>query len=1244
MSRYIIGNTFKKDINRNINGVVKAENTSEEVIRTELEEYVVTNEVRRYMSTFFERYSESLQNPTEEIGVWIAGFFGSGKSHLLKMIGNILENKEHGDMKATQYFSEKIGDPILLGNLERSGSLDTDVILFNIDNVSDQDSYQNKEAIAVALLKKFNEYLGFFRDDLKVAEFERTLWKKGRFEEFKEKYEEEAGSTWEDDRRNLDFNQDFFLDVIEEMEIEGFSRESAERWVEKDSSVSVTPENLAELLEEYIQIKGKNQRIVFLIDEIGQYIGNSSNLMLNLQTVVEQIGTRLKGRVWIGVTSQQDMEAILEDNADRKNDFSKIQGRFKTMISLSSANIDEVIKRRLLEKTEAAKETLKMYYEENRVKIGNQINFENSGTLKLYNDIDDFTETYPFLRYQFVELQKIFDKVREAGHSGKHMSRGERSLLNAFQEAAKMAQNQEIGYIVPFNSFYSSIEQFLEDDAKRPIIHAREYTGLSEFSVEVLKLLFLLKGRDEIKTNIDNLTSFMVSHVDEDKIELKKKIEKSLRELLNNNYIQKDGDLYFFLTNEEQDVNREIRGIKINFDDKLKMVSDTIFTSVFGEDSIVIGDTGNRYKFTKRVNDKTFGSLGEELSITVLTPEADEYDGNMLMLSMSEEKQLIIKMDNGEYLKEIEEYLQVKQYQAVKGRELGRDSIRRILEGKANENRGRVRRIEASISEAIENGEVFISGSQSFPKSKKSKEIIKESIENLAKTVFNKAGLIKTSYDEKRIKNKFSYDTGGALFDPDKDIQSNPNKEAIEEMLGYLKRREDTGEKVTLKKLSEHFRKKPFGWGVYDINGIIGDLYLCSKVNIEYNGEILEDKNEVEKNLLKTQSGNLERVCVILREEIDPNLKTKIINKLKAIFGQNIVEERLEEKNLWNSLVNIIKIERMKTSEYLIKYDPNAKYPYPQESILSQWKELLQEIEHLKGKDTKKLKEFMDISEDLLDIQDDEETVKKFFDSNMQSKFDLAVEKLEDLDRNSDFVREVFDHSSVKELKKIISLPKPYEQLKYVDMNIETLDDVIGEIVNREKESLKSKGAELLKEVEDKVKDTAIVKEASELIEDFVGKVDSSSGFEVFYKHYSLTQLRENIVRTYRRRLLMQLNEQSDKLSDVLKDKEAVDDLIMDSQAYYNTIKDEINGSDDLQKLDSIIAGAETETKHFIDVANDKAEKKEKVKISFKKVIKRNIETESEAKEYIDKLQAEVDRIKEEILSSVRSNKRIDID
>lgn len=356
-----IKDILQKDITRKINGVVKAESNQEETIITELSEYVVTEEIRKHLTKFFDKYVDSLNSSTEDIGVWISGFFGSGKSHLLKMIGRILENKKYGEKKVTEFFESKLKDAILQGNIEKASEVPTDVILFNIDNVSDQDTYQNKDSIAVAFLKKFNEYLGFSRDDIKVAEFERMLWEEGKFEEFKKFFEEESGKTWKDGSRNLDFHADEFLDVIEKMQI--MTRESAERWLDKESIKSVSAESFRDLIEGYLKIKGAKQRIVFLVDEIGQYIGENSQLMLNLQTLVETLGVKFQGRVWIGVTSQQDLGTILTANDSRRNDFSKIQDRFKTILPLSSGNIDEVIKKRLLEKREIEREDIENLYE-----------------------------------------------------------------------------------------------------------------------------------------------------------------------------------------------------------------------------------------------------------------------------------------------------------------------------------------------------------------------------------------------------------------------------------------------------------------------------------------------------------------------------------------------------------------------------------------------------------------------------------------------------------------------------------------------------------------------------------------------------------------------------------------------------------------------------------------------------------------------------------------------------------------
>ena len=425
MENLTIKNILQKDIERKINGVVKADSNEKDTIITELNEYVVTEEIRERLTKFFDKYVDSINFPTEDMGVWISGFFGSGKSHFLKMIGHILENNTYDGKKVVDFFKEKIDDAILMGNIEKAAEISTDVILFNIDNVSDQDTYQNKDSIALAFLKKFNEYLGFTRDDIEIAEFERKLWEDGKLEEFKKVFEEESGKTWKDANRNLDFHSDDFLDVIEKLKI--MSRESAERWLERDIVRSVSAESFRDILENYLKMKGSKHRIVFLVDEIGQYIGDNSKLMLNLQTLVETLGVKFKGRVWVGVTSQQDLSSILNNSEHRKNDFSKIQDRFKTMLALSSGNIDEVIKKRLLIKKKIEGEDLEKIFDKKRVEIENLIHFEKTMTLPLYDDNKDFSETYPFVAYQFNLLQKVFEKVRNMGHSGQHMSRGERS-------------------------------------------------------------------------------------------------------------------------------------------------------------------------------------------------------------------------------------------------------------------------------------------------------------------------------------------------------------------------------------------------------------------------------------------------------------------------------------------------------------------------------------------------------------------------------------------------------------------------------------------------------------------------------------------------------------------------------------------------------------------------------------------------------------------------------------------------
>ncbi|MGB5825771.1 MAG: BREX system P-loop protein BrxC, partial [Pseudomonas mandelii] len=351
----LIKNLFTRPINRSINGVIKADQDDAESVWQELDEYVITRELDQHLRSFFESYLAALDNPqaaSGRVGVWISGFFGSGKSHFLKILSYLLENKRvsrEGDTRqAIDFFERKIADPMLAADIKRAIAADTDVLLFNID--SKADSGDGRDAILRVFLKVFNERLGFCGDHPHIAHMERYLDDQGKFVAFKQAFAEASGSTWEDERDAYHFQVDALATALSQTL--GQEIKDADAWVERfENDFNLNVESFAKWVKDYLDKRGKDQRIVFLVDEVGQFIGQDTHLMLSLQTITENLGTVCGGRAWVLVTSQEDIDAVLgEVRASKANDFSKIQGRFKTRLSLSSGNVDEVIQRRLLDK------------------------------------------------------------------------------------------------------------------------------------------------------------------------------------------------------------------------------------------------------------------------------------------------------------------------------------------------------------------------------------------------------------------------------------------------------------------------------------------------------------------------------------------------------------------------------------------------------------------------------------------------------------------------------------------------------------------------------------------------------------------------------------------------------------------------------------------------------------------------------------------------------------------------------
>jgi len=327
-------------------------------------------------------------------------------------------------------------------------------------------------------MRAFNEHMGFFGDVFWIAELEEDLQDKGLYDAFKEEIRKISGSAWEEIRDIYSFEQD---DIVEALATCGHqSREASERMFESDGrNYHLDVEKFAREVEKYRRSKGDDHQVIFLVDEVGQYIGEDSELMLNLQTVAEELGTKLRGKAWLVVTSQADIDTVTKERV-KEYDFSKIQARFDTRLSLSSANVDEVIKTRILLKKDEHKEMLASSYANKRTILKNLISFsKGSAEMKNYMGDGDFADVYPFVPYQFNLLQKVFEKIRQTGFTGKHLAKGERSMLSAFKESTEKYGQSGVGVLIPFHSFYSTVESFLDPIIVRTITQAEKNDQLT---------------------------------------------------------------------------------------------------------------------------------------------------------------------------------------------------------------------------------------------------------------------------------------------------------------------------------------------------------------------------------------------------------------------------------------------------------------------------------------------------------------------------------------------------------------------------------------------------------------------------------------------------------------------------------------------------------------------------------------------------------------------------------------------
>lgn len=646
---------FAKDIDRSINGVIKA--SDEKNIAEEVDEYVLTNEVRHNLAQFLDVYNDPMNHMQN--GAWISGFFGSGKSHLLKMLSHILgqvpaqlvdrTGDEHVPSREdiVRTFIAKADeqeDGLLAGALERSLSIPATSVLFNIDEKTDS-SYQD-QSLLYAFVRVFNETRGYFGKLPAVAKFEENLDANGWYGAFKDAFARIAGKSWQEGR------EEAFLwnDEIGEAFKAATGKDAPENLADAyDKSLVITPDDFAEDVNKWLQRQGDRSRIVFFVDEVGQFVGNDPKLMLSLQTVTESLATHTQGRAWVVVTSQEDIDTVVGDRSKQQgNDFSKIQGRFQVKIKLSSTDAVEVIQKRLLVKKPEYATQMEALWNEQNANLRTMFEFSDGSsqfaTDKAY-DADDFKADYPFVNYEFPLFQEALRQMSQYNmFSGNYSSVGARSMLAAVSDTLKEMDDKTIGTLVPFDSLYDGIASAVQSTVSYRIHDAArsQDDDIKDMGVRLLKALLLVRHVDGFKATPHNLRILLTDRFDTDVANLDAAIKRALDALERETYVRREGEVYQYLTNEEQEIEQEIKRVEPDGAQETLMLKDAIVNNVLGGRlTMEYGKQGAPFRYCLKINGIQQG-MDAPVYLDVITPSGERDVQDARTKSMGEKNTIYL--------------------------------------------------------------------------------------------------------------------------------------------------------------------------------------------------------------------------------------------------------------------------------------------------------------------------------------------------------------------------------------------------------------------------------------------------------------------------------------------------------------------------------------------------------------------------------------------------------------------------
>jgi len=1013
-------------IQREITTVIKMDDLRAQEIEQELSEYVVTDTLEELLIEFLERYAETRMGQTDRIGVWISGFFGSGKSHFAKILSYLLENREIGGQTAVERFRLRIVESGRRNEIERllhqvTHFIQTEAIAFQIKTEEELIVSQLPDAelkkdwlqanhISTILYRQWLKRRGF-STTLWVGRLEQQLSELGVYDAFTAKVAELEGLPWTERREHEMVVRDAAVRALCAILPDRYPSEARASKAIDDLQTdlrmgpSILAKELAKWVEEQRQSTGeKTPHLAFIIDEMGQFIGDSNQKLLELQSIAEAFATYGMGKLWLIVTAQEALEEIVRDAIRHENEFDKIRDRFNLRLVMTSENIETVLEERILKKRETHRPELEHLYHDASGNLGMVCTLPGASRPLPQVEMGRFVADYPFPPYQLAILQQIFAAVRTPGGEKEKIEGTERSLIGVTQAVLKSPATgfatAPLGRLVAFDEIYDHIEAELPSLDRRTIDEVKVGTNPT-LAKRILKALYLIQKLEWVPCTPDNLARLLVNHVDDPALPfsaLRQQVIESLQALDNGHYVAERDGQYEFLSGIKKDIELDIAAINVNVNDRRREVKKYLRVTL---DFPRLNYQGLRwFDVAVRGDDEVIRDKGD-VTVQVYSPlyvTATELTRDEVQQrSYGDERTLYWLPAPADALyRELGKLIQTETVVTRRSSRQDKSTEEaRILYEKQRDLENGQQRIQTMLRQSLVDGVILYDGEvrELGGRTGNLSTIFTREVSAVIPHVYTRFEPAAVRVNEKSIELALTVkDTQLPDLEPelrlfDDAYRLNRHTPVLNEMLEELRLRTRAGDPCDGKTLTDDFESVPYGWDPTLVRIALAAMFRAGVVNLKYEGRVYTDYKTTRARELLTRALDFRKTDFIYdpQESLSPAERKQAQQALDRIFHRR-------EPDTVNSMATALDEELAKL------YQENAaqrvlveQAGLPLKTLLEEGRAVIETLQALPQAD-RRLKALAQHVETLKQLKDYQGKVQEFVDAGNPAAYRRARE------------------------------------------------------------------------------------------------------------------------------------------------------------------------------------------------------------------------------------------------------------